>query len=68
MQPDVVGTWLFHCHVNDHINAGMMSFWTVKGSDRKISFATVATHNAAMLQSANLQFVLLNVVFTWYAI
>jgi FtsP/CotA-like multicopper oxidase with cupredoxin domain len=23
--PDNVGTWMFHCHVNDHISAGMMS-------------------------------------------
>jgi hephaestin len=29
MQPDDVGTWLFHCHVNDHIAAGMMSLYTV---------------------------------------
>jgi FtsP/CotA-like multicopper oxidase with cupredoxin domain len=24
MVPDDPGTWLFHCHVNDHITAGMM--------------------------------------------
>ena len=29
MQPDDVGTWLFHCHVNDHITAGMMAKYTV---------------------------------------
>ena len=29
MQPDDVGTWLFHCHVNDHILAGMLSTYTV---------------------------------------
>jgi manganese oxidase len=29
MVPDNVGTWLFHCHVNDHILAGMMSTYTV---------------------------------------
>ena len=27
--PDNVGTWMFHCHVNDHISAGMMSLFTV---------------------------------------
>jgi hypothetical protein len=26
---DNVGTWMFHCHVNDHISAGMMSLFTV---------------------------------------
>ena len=29
MVPDDVGTWFFHCHVNDHILAGMMSTYTV---------------------------------------
>ena len=29
MVPDDVGTWLFHCHVNDHINAGMLTRYTV---------------------------------------
>jgi len=29
MQPDNVGTWLFHCHVNDHIVAGMQALYTV---------------------------------------
>ena len=27
--PDNVGTWMFHCHVNDHIYAGMMSLFKV---------------------------------------
>ena len=29
MTPDAAGTWLFHCHVNDHITAGMMATYTV---------------------------------------
>jgi FtsP/CotA-like multicopper oxidase with cupredoxin domain len=29
MVPDEPGTWLFHCHVNDHIVAGMSSLFTV---------------------------------------
>jgi manganese oxidase len=29
MVPDDVGTWMFHCHVNDHITAGMLSLYTV---------------------------------------
>ena len=29
MVPDDVGTWLFHCHVNDHIIAGMQALYTV---------------------------------------
>jgi hephaestin len=29
MVPDNVGTWLFHCHVNDHILAGMLTRYQV---------------------------------------
>jgi manganese oxidase len=29
MVPDDPGTWLFHCHVNDHIAAGMMARYRV---------------------------------------
>jgi FtsP/CotA-like multicopper oxidase with cupredoxin domain len=29
MTPDNPGTWLFHCHVNDHISAGMLALFNV---------------------------------------
>jgi len=29
MQPDDPGTWLYHCHVNDHILAGMLALYKV---------------------------------------
>lgn len=29
MTPDNPGTWLYHCHVNDHIRAGMLATFTV---------------------------------------
>jgi FtsP/CotA-like multicopper oxidase with cupredoxin domain len=29
MVPDSPGTWLYHCHVNDHITAGMLALFTV---------------------------------------
>lgn len=29
MQPDDPGVWMYHCHVNDHIDAGMMGSYTV---------------------------------------
>ena len=29
MVPDDIGTWLFHCHVNDHIRAGMLTRYKV---------------------------------------
>lgn len=28
--PDNPGTWLYHCHVNDHILAGMQSRYEVR--------------------------------------
>lgn len=31
MVPDHPGTWLFHCHVNDHIQAGMLARYRVTG-------------------------------------
>ncbi|MGZ5835968.1 MAG: multicopper oxidase domain-containing protein [Xanthobacteraceae bacterium] len=30
MRPDNKGTWLFHCHVNDHLTAGMAALYTVR--------------------------------------
>ena len=29
MVPDNPGTWLFHCHVRDHLLGGMTSLYTV---------------------------------------
>ncbi len=29
MRPDDPGTWMFHCHVNDHITAGMTALYRV---------------------------------------
>jgi hephaestin len=29
MVPDDLGTWLYHCHVNDHILAGMLALYRV---------------------------------------
>jgi FtsP/CotA-like multicopper oxidase with cupredoxin domain len=29
MGPDVEGKWMYHCHVNDHLEAGMMTVFAV---------------------------------------
>jgi FtsP/CotA-like multicopper oxidase with cupredoxin domain len=29
MVPDAVGTWMYHCHVDDHMEAGMHTHYTV---------------------------------------
>jgi len=31
MVPDDPGPWLFHCHVNDHTAAGMLTRYRVAG-------------------------------------
>jgi manganese oxidase len=35
MKPDNPGIWMYHCHVNDHIEAGMMSRYTVLPDNTK---------------------------------
>jgi hephaestin len=30
MTPDDPGTWLYHCHVADHISAGMLARYLVR--------------------------------------
>jgi manganese oxidase len=37
MVPDDPGIWLFHCHVSDHINAGMLARYQVLGHPRSPS-------------------------------
>ena len=34
MQPDSVGTWMYHCHVNDHISAGMTALYHVEETEK----------------------------------
>ena len=29
MMPDNIGTWMYHCHVSDHMEAGMMAMYQV---------------------------------------
>ena len=35
MRPDAVGTWMFHCHVNDHITAGMTALYRVRARRKR---------------------------------
>jgi manganese oxidase len=30
MQPDAPGIWLYHCHISDHMLAGMVARYEVK--------------------------------------
>jgi hypothetical protein len=38
--PDNPGTWLFHCHVNDHMMGGMATLFTVNGETAQPELAT----------------------------
>lgn len=33
MKPDNAGIWMYHCHVNDHLDAGMMATFEVLGAN-----------------------------------
>lgn len=33
LRPANSGTWLLHCHINDHMEAGMMTTFTVLPAD-----------------------------------
>ncbi len=50
MVPDNIGEWAFHCHVNDHITAGMMAKFTVLPGNTALGQVpedTAASHDAA---------------------
>ena len=44
MVPDDPGTWLFHCHVNDHITAGMMVRYRVLDPGSPSTGGGTSTH------------------------
>lgn len=37
MIPDNPGTWLYHCHVNDHLDKGMQALYTVTPANNTLS-------------------------------
>lgn len=37
MQPDNPGTWLFHCHVSDHLRMGMQSTYVVRPAEQIVA-------------------------------
>jgi manganese oxidase len=40
MVPDKVGTWMFHCHVDDHMKGGMQTLYRVLDKDETVGSAT----------------------------
>ena len=50
MYPDDVGTWLYHCHVDDHITAGMLALYTVEPNNGTQSVDTSITGNVGNLK------------------
>ena len=47
MRADALGTWLFHCSVNDHLHAGMELLYTVAGASAASAAAAVASFTSA---------------------
>lgn len=43
MIPDMAGTWMFHCHVDDHMKGGMQTMYRVLDSDAPKSELAVKT-------------------------
>lgn len=43
MRPEFPGSWLFHCHVVDHIKAGMETLYTVKGKRKEEKYSSGQT-------------------------
>jgi FtsP/CotA-like multicopper oxidase with cupredoxin domain len=55
MLPDNPGTWLFHCHVNDHISAGMLALFNVAPAAKaqavdRTSFEPAVANTASLWQ------------------
>jgi hephaestin len=47
MVPDDVGTWLLHCHVNDHVSAGMLTRYRVLNADGSVGGTNQTSPDAA---------------------
>lgn len=39
MLADNPGTWVYHCHVNHHIHAGMYALYTVKDNQKEVDYS-----------------------------
>jgi hypothetical protein len=51
MVPDKVGTWMFHCHVDDHMKGGMQTLYRVLDKDEPLQ--TTASIPTASSQHAS---------------
>jgi FtsP/CotA-like multicopper oxidase with cupredoxin domain len=51
MVPDKVGTWMFHCHVDDHMKGGMQTLYRVLDKDEPLqttaSIPSASIHHAS---------------------
>jgi FtsP/CotA-like multicopper oxidase with cupredoxin domain len=50
MVPDKVGTWMFHCHVDDHMKGGMQTLYRVLDKDEPPK-ATASTPLSAVIEN-----------------
>jgi hypothetical protein len=49
---DNPGTWLFHCHLTDHIHGGMMALFNIEGKAPVQKLEGKVRHLAAMAAAA----------------
>lgn len=57
MIPDNVGTWLYHCHINDHLHAGMIALVIVKdnGKPRLDALPSTAQERVYYVQAEDVE-------------
>jgi len=56
MVPDNVGHWLFHCHVTDHMAAGMMTTYTVPPPQSQLDQAAASDPHAHHATASDFSF------------
>jgi FtsP/CotA-like multicopper oxidase with cupredoxin domain len=64
MLPDNPGTWLFHCHTNHHVTAGMSALFTVRNCPTQCPRATPHPMSTGVLVSPLLVYLYACIVIT----
>jgi len=55
-ESDIAGTWMFHCHVADHMASGMMTRYTVFEAASEASHSQVRSDISAKLSATKRTF------------
>lgn len=68
MIPDDAGTWMVHCHVNDHFDAGMLASYIVDPCDGECPREDPSLSAAVTVRSAAVTFVMATVAALLFVI